>query len=243
VSHHLVETGALRHVWPDGTVALDGVTFRITHGEAVGIVGANGAGKSTLLLHLCGALVPREGSVRVGDVPVTRSTLETIRRAVGTVFQDPDDQLFLPTVRDDVAFGPLNLGLPREDVDSRVAEALDAVDAGPLAPRAPWRLSGGEKRRVAIATVLAMKPDVLVLDEPSSGLDPRSRREVIELLKAFRHTRVVATHDLDLVLDVCERTIVLDRGVVAADGPTRKLLSDDALLARCRLERPLSLGP
>ena len=241
MSHHLVEAENLRHVWPDGTVALDGVSFRITHGEAVGVVGANGAGKSTLLLHLAGALVPREGRVRVGDVPVTRTTLETVRRAVGTVFQDPDDQLFLPTVRDDVAFGPLNLGLPTEDVEARVASALEAVDAGHLAPRAPWRLSGGEKRRVAIATVLAMKPDVLGLDEPSSGLDPRSRREVIDLLSAFRHTRVVATHDLDLVLDVCERTIVLDRGRVAADGPTRELLSDDALLARCRLERPLSL--
>lgn len=242
MSHHLVETEGLRHSWPDGTLALDGVTLRITHGEAVGVVGANGAGKSTLLLHLCGALVPHEGRVRVGDVPVTKSTLETVRRAVGAVFQDPDDQLFLPTVRDDVAFGPLNLGLPREDVEARVAEALGAVDALPLAPRAPWRLSGGEKRRVAIATVLAMKPDVLVLDEPSSGLDPRSRREVIELLRAFRHTRVVATHDLDLVLDVCERTIVLDRGRVAADGPTRELLADDALLSRCRLERPLSLS-
>lgn len=243
MSHHLVEAEGLRHVWPDGTVALDGVSFRITHGEAVGVVGANGAGKSTLLLHLSGALVPREGKVRVGDVPVTTTTLETVRRAVGTVFQDPDDQLFLPTVRDDVAFGPLNLGLPLEDVEARVASALESVDAGALAPRAPWRLSGGEKRRVAIATVLAMKPDVLVLDEPSSGLDPRSRREVIGLLKAFRHTRIVATHDLDFVLDVCERTIVLDRGKVAADGETARLLADEDLLARCRLERPLSLGP
>lgn len=243
MSHHLVEADGLRHVWPDGTVALDGVSFRITHGEAVGIVGANGAGKSTLLLHLGGALVPREGRVRVGDVPVTKTTLETIRRAVGTVFQDPDDQLFLPTVRDDVAFGPLNLGLPPADVEERVTSALDAVDAVPLAPRAPWRLSGGEKRRVAIATVLAMSPDVLVLDEPSSGLDPRSRREVIGLLRAFRHTRIVATHDLDLVLDVCERTIFLDRGKVAADGPTARLLADEELLARCRLEKPLSLRP
>jgi cobalt/nickel transport system ATP-binding protein len=244
VSHHLVEAEGLRHVWPDGTVALDGVSFRITHGEAVGVVGANGAGKSTLLLYLAGALVPREGRVRVGDVPVTR-TLETVRRAVGTVIQDPDDQLFLPTVRDDVAFGPLNLGLPPGEVEARVASAPDAVDAGPLARRAPWRLSGGEKRRVAIATVLAMGPDVLVLDEPSSGLDPRSRRELIDLLRAFHHTRVVATHDLDLVLDVCGRTIALDRGTAVADGPTRTLLSDDALLARCQLERPLpsAAGP
>lgn len=160
---------------------------------------------------------------------------------MGAVFQDPDDHLFLPTVRDNVAFGPLNLGLPADDVETRMAEALDAVDARPLAPRAPWRLSAGEKRRVAIATVLANKPDVLVLNEPSSGLEPHSRREVIDLLRAFRHTRVVATHDLDLVLDVCERTIVLDRGAVAADGPTRRLLADDDLLGRCRLERPLSM--
>ena len=186
----------------------------------------------------------------MGDVPVTKTTLETIRRAVGTVFQDPDDQLFLPTVRDDVAFGPLNLGLPPEDVEARVASALDAVDAGPLAPRAPWRLSGGEKRRVAIATVLAMSPDVLVLDEPSSGLDPRSRREVIGLLKAFRHTRIVATHDLDLVLDVCERTIVLDRGHGrrrrpdgASSSPTRRFSRGAGWRGRCRSVRAHGAAP
>lgn len=241
MSHHIVEVKNLRHVYPDGTEALRGVSFRITHGESVAVVGANGAGKSTLLLHLNGCLAPGEGEVRIGDFPVTRSTLPEIRRTVGMVFQDPDDQLFMPTVRDDVAFGPLNLGLPAEEAEQRVMDALERVGAAHLAARPPYHLSGGEKRRVAIATVLSMEPSILVMDEPTNGLDPHARRQLIGLLRDFRHTRIFTSHDLDMVLDLCDRTIVLNEGVVAADGPTLEIFRDEALLARCRLEKPLSM--
>jgi cobalt/nickel transport system ATP-binding protein len=242
VSHHIVEVKDLRYVYPDGTEALSGVSFRIHHGESVALVGANGAGKSTLLLHLNGCLTPASGEVRIGDFPLTRGTLEDVRRTVGMVFQDPDDQLFMPTVHDDVAFGPLNLGLPPAEVEARVAAALATVDCAKLAKRPPYRLSGGEKRAVAIATVLAMSPSILVLDEPTSNLDPRARRQLIALLKTFTHTKIIASHDLDMVLDLCERTIVLHQGRVLADGPTLDIFSDDALLDAGHLERPLSMG-
>jgi cobalt/nickel transport system ATP-binding protein len=241
VSHHLVAAEGLRFAYPDGTAALDGVSFTIHHGEAVGLVGANGAGKSTLLLHLAGVLFPSDGTVRVGDWPVTPRTLPRVRRSLGMVFQDPDDQLFMPTVGDDVAFGPTNLGFPPEEVAARVASALARVGAEGLRDRPPYRLSGGEKRAASIATVLSMSPDILVLDEPSSGLDPASRRRVLDLLRAFEHTKIVASHDLDLVYDVCGRTIVLAAGRIAADGPTREILGDEGLLARCGLEAPLRL--
>jgi cobalt/nickel transport system ATP-binding protein len=241
MSHHTIDVDDLRFAYPDGTVALRGVSLHATHGESIAIVGANGAGKSTLLMHLVGLLTPQSGSVSIGGVPVTRSTLPEIRRTVGMVFQDPDDQLFMPSVFDDVAFGPINLGLPETDVRARVEEALARVGALRLADRPPYRLSGGEKRAVSIATVLALSPSVLVLDEPSSNLDPKARRRLIELVRSFEHTRLIATHDLDLALDVCERTIVLRDGVVAADGPTREVLSDDAGLEASGLERPLRL--
>jgi len=238
MSHHLVEARGLSHVYDDGTVALDGVSFRITHGEAVAIIGANGAGKSTLLLHLNGHLRPSRGDVRIGDAPLTERTLPAIRRTVGLVFQDPDDQLFMSTVYDDVAFGPRNLGLPEPEVDRRVREALEHVGVWGVHDRAPYRLSGGEKKRVAIAGVLAMGPDILVMDEPTSGLDPRARRQLIGLLAAFTHTRIFTSHDLDMVLEICPRTIVLRAGTVMADGPTREIFADDALLERSLLERP-----
>ena len=241
MSHHLVAVSDLRFSYADGTPALQGVTFTLHHGESVGLVGANGAGKSTLLLHLAGVLLAPGGAVRVGDWPVTAATLAQVRRSVGMVFQDPDDQLFMPTVEEDVAFGPANLGLPAEEVEARVLGALERVGALHLRRRPPHRLSGGEKRAVAIATVLAMSPDVLVMDEPSSNLDPRSRRRLVEQLRAFEHTKIIATHDLDLVLDVCARTIVLAGGRVAADGPSAELLADEAVLARSGLERPLRL--
>jgi cobalt/nickel transport system ATP-binding protein len=241
VSHHLVAVQELSYAYPDGTAALDGVTFTLHHGESVALVGANGAGKSTLLLHLAGALLPGKGTVRVGDWPVTASTLAQVRRSLGIVFQDPDDQLFMPTVEDDVAFGPANLGLPPEEVEAHVVSALSQVGVLHLRRRAPHHLSGGEKRAVAIAAVLAMSPDILVMDEPSSNLDPRARRQLIGQLRAFEHTKIVATHDLDLVLDVCARTIILAQGRVAADGPTGELLADEPLMQRCGLERPLRL--
>ena len=241
MSHHLVEARGLSHVYEDGTVALDDVSFRITHGESVAIIGANGAGKSTLLMHLNGHLSPTSGEVRIGETPLTRETLPAIRRTVGLVFQDPDDQLFMPTVYDDVAFGPRNQGLPEAEVDRRVHEALERVGVWQVRAKPPYRLSGGEKKRAAIAGVLAMAPDILVMDEPTSGLDPYARRQLIRLLGEFRHTRIFTSHDLDMVLDLCPRTIVLLGGVVMADGATRDVFADEALLSRCRLERPLAL--
>ncbi len=241
VSHHLVEARGLTHVYEDGTVALDQVSFRITHGESVAIIGANGAGKSTLLLHLNGHLHPTRGDVRIGDTPLTRETLPAIRRTVGLVFQDPDDQLFMPTVFDDVAFGPRNQGLPDAEVDRRVQDALERVGVWAVRSKPPYRLSGGEKKRVAIAGVLAMAPDILVMDEPTSGLDPHGRRQLIALLAEFKHTRIFTSHDLDMVLELCPRTIVLHAGAVMADGATREIFADDELLYRCMLERPLGM--
>ena len=241
MSHHIVEVRNLSHLYADNTAALRDVSFRIHHGESVAIIGANGAGKSTLLMHLNGYLTATAGEVRIGDFPLTRTTLPEIRRTVGMVFQDPDDQLFMPTVHDDVAFGPLNLGIPPAEAEQRVRDALEKVGAGHLQRKAPYNLSGGEKKRGAIATVLSMAPDILVLDEPTSGLDPFARRQLMALLAGFQHTKIVTSHDLDMVLELCERTIVLHDGEVRADGPTREIFSDEALLASCRLEKPLSM--
>ncbi len=241
MSHHIVEVKQLRHVYPDGTEALRDMSFRIHHGESVAIIGANGAGKSTLLLHLIGYLNATAGTIRIGDQQLGKETLAEIRRTVGMVFQDPDDQLFMPTVYDDVAFGPLNQGLATELVEQRVSDALERVGALELRERPPYHLSGGEKKRVAIATVLSMLPEILVLDEPTSGLDPRARRQLIALLRDFHHTRIVTSHDLDMVLELCERTIVLHNGTVMADGPTLEIFRDAALLAACHLEKPFAM--
>jgi cobalt/nickel transport system ATP-binding protein len=241
VSHHRVEVHDLEYSYPGNVKALQGISFTITHGESVGIVGANGAGKSTLLLHLIGALVPGGGTVRVGDYPLTKDTLAHIRRNVGMIFQDPDDQLFMPTVYDDVAFGPLNLRLPPAEVDDRVLRALETVGALHLKDRPPYKLSGGEKRVVTIASVLSMSPSILVMDEPSAALDPLARRRLINLLATFEHTKIIATHDLDLVLDLCRRTMVLHEGKIIADGPTDRIFNDEALLVRAHLEKPLRM--
>lgn len=238
MSHHRITVRDLAFSYPDGTPALSGVTFEITHGESVALVGANGAGKSTLLMHLNGFLWPTSGAVEIGDIPVTKGTLQGIRKTVGMVFQDPDDQLFMPTVYEDVAFGPMNLGLPAEEIDARVMNALERVGIEHLRDRPPYRLSGGEKRSAAIATVLAMWPNVLVMDEPSSNLDPRARRRLIDLLGTFEHTKIIATHDLDLALELCGRTIVMSEGAVLADGPTREIFADGALLEASGLEQP-----
>lgn len=237
----IIDASDLRYRYPDGTEALRGVTFRVLPGESVALVGANGAGKSTLLQHLIGTVFPSSGALEVGGHPVDPSHLPELRRRVGMVFHDPDDQLFMPTVAQDVAFGPQNLGLAPAEVEARVRGALETVDALALAKKPPYRLSAGEKRRVAIATALAMEPEILVMDEPTSGLDPRSRRHLAELLKVFGHTMVVATHDLDLVLDLCPRTLVIHEGTLMADGPTREIFRNEQLLATCRLEKPLSM--
>ena len=241
MSHHYLDVRDLRYAYPDGTEALKGISFRLEHGEAVGLVGANGAGKSTMLLALTGLVFPSGGAVDVGGTMLSKKTVDAVRRRIGFVFQDSEDQLFMPTVFDDVAFGPLNQDLSEAEVRDRVADSLARVGAEHLADRPTHRLSGGEKRAVAIATVLAMLPDILILDEPGSGLDPYGRRLLIRLLSEFRHTRLIATHDLDMVLDVCPRTIVLHEGEIAADGPTRDVFADTLLLERCRLEAPFGM--
>ncbi len=241
MSHHRLEARDLSFSYPDGHEAIKNISFCIHHGESVGIIGANGAGKSTLLMLLTGLLFPGSGEVLVGDVRVTKKTLPMIRQRLGMVFQDPDDQLFMTTVYDDVAFGPRNYGLDEKEVGERVMKALDMVGIPHLKDRAPYKLSGGEKRAASIATVLSMQPDILIMDEPTAGLDPKSRRKVIELLKSFEHTKIIASHDLDMVLETCKRVMVIRDGQVAADGEALKLLTDAKLLDSCGLELPLSV--
>ncbi|MBF0232732.1 MAG: ABC transporter ATP-binding protein [Desulfamplus sp.] len=241
MSHHIVQADNLHYTYPDGTLGLDNINFKIHHGESVALVGSNGAGKSTLLLHLIGCLTPTRGDIRIGDYPLNKKNLKSIRRSVGMVFQDPDDQLFMPTVFDDVAFGPINLGLPEAEIEKRVTAALETVGVPHLIKRSPQKLSGGEKRSVAIATVLATTPDILIMDEPSSNLDPASRRRLIHLLKTFTHTKIIATHDLDMALEICGRTIVLNNGKIVADGQTKQLFQDVKLLEMSGLEKPLTM--
>jgi len=233
----------LAFAYPDGHQALYGVDLRVDRGERVALLGPNGAGKTTLVLHLNGILTGGRGSVTVAGLPVQRPHLPEVRRRVGIVFQDPDDQLFMPTVADDVAFGPRNLGLPEPEVARRVAEALGAVGMSGYADRPPHHLSFGQRRRVAVATVLSMHPEILVLDEPSSNLDPAGRRELAEVLESLPVTVLMVTHDLPYAVQLCPRSVVLDGGVVVADGPTRELLADPAMLARHRLELPYGFDP
>lgn len=231
----------LEYAYPDGRVALDGVDLSVPAGERVALLGPNGAGKTTLALHLNGILRAGSGSVSIAGLELADGTLTEIRRRVGMVFQDPNDQLFMPSVREDVAFGPANLGLAGTVLDERVATALDRVDGAEFADRPPHHLSGGEKRRASLATVLAMDPDILVLDEPSGGLDPAGRRELIATLATLSMTQVVITHDLPLALELCPRSVILDGGRVVADGDTTALLADADLLASHRLELPFGL--
>ena len=232
---------ALQHVhfrYPDGFEALVGVDLRINAGEKVALVGPNGAGKSTLMLHLNGTLRAEHGTVEVAGMAVTRDTIRLIRSEVGLVFQDPDDQLFSPTVFDDVAFGPLHMGLPADEVHGRVERALAAVGMRGFDHRVPHRLSLGQRKRVALATVLSMDPSILVFDEPSAGLDPRGRRELIGLLRGLSQTLLISTHDMRLVAEVFPRTVVMDAGAVVADDATLRLMADDQLLVAHGLEAP-----
>ena len=238
-----VELREVTYAYPDGRLALDGVDLRVEAGERVAVLGPNGAGKTTAVLHLNGILRPQGGEVLVGDLPVTREHLREVRRRVGIVFQDPDDQLFMPKVVDDVAFGPMNLGLAGDEVRARVDAALGAVGMQEVRDRAPHHLSLGQRRRVAIATVLSMHPDVLVLDEPTSNLDPASRRELSEVLAGLELTVVMVTHDLPYALELCPRSVILNAGRVTAGGPTRELLLDDDLLRANRLELPFGFDP
>nr|WP_114773836.1 ATP-binding cassette domain-containing protein [Lentzea flaviverrucosa] len=231
-----LEVSKLAFAYPDGHQALFGIDLRVERGERVAVLGPNGAGKTTFALHLNGVLGGGSGSISIAGLEVRKQNLREIRRRVGLVFQDPDDQLFSPTVGEDVAFGPRNFGM--SDVDARVRKALIAVGMESVADRSPLHLSGGQRRRVALATVLACSPEVLVLDEPSANLEPVARRELAELLLSLAPTMLMVTHDLPFALQVCPRSVLVDDGVVVADGPTREILADSALLARHRLELP-----
>ena len=233
----------LAFAYPDGHQALYGIDLTVRRGERVALLGPNGAGKTTLVLHLNGILTPGRGSVAVGGLPVAKQHLHEIRRRVGIVFQDPDDQLFLPTVGEDVAFGPANFGVTGAALAARVDAALDAVGMREHRDRSPLHLSGGQRRRVALATVLSCEPEILVLDEPSTNLDPVARRELAEVLLGLDTTMLMVTHDLPYALQLCPRSVVLDDGVVVADGPTRELLADTELLRRHRLELPYGFSP
>ncbi|WP_410538224.1 energy-coupling factor ABC transporter ATP-binding protein [Streptomyces sp. KL2] len=241
-----LEVRGLAYAYPDGHQALFGVDLTVARGERVALLGPNGAGKTTLVLHLNGILTGGAGSVTVAGLrvdPADRGALAEIRRRVGIVFQDPDDQLFMPTVREDVAFGPANAGLRGAELAARVHEALALVGMEEYADRPPHHLSFGQRRRVAVATVLAMRPEILVLDEPSSNLDPASRRELADILRSLDVTVLMVTHDLPYALELCPRSVVLGEGVIAADGPTRDLLCDEALMRAHRLELPFGFDP
>ena len=229
--------------YPDGRQALFGVDFTVQRGERVALLGPNGAGKTTLVLHLNGILQPGAGTVSVSGMPVVKDNLAEVRRRVGIVFQDPDDQLFMGSVRDDVAFGPRNLGVRGAELDRRVMAALDMVGMADFADRPPHHLSFGQRRRVAVATVLVMEPEIIVLDEPSSNLDPASRRELADILTGLDVTLMMVTHDLPYALQLCPRAIVLSGGIVAAEGRTFDILTDDALMKSHRLELPFGFDP
>ncbi|MBE1468431.1 energy-coupling factor ABC transporter ATP-binding protein [Kibdelosporangium phytohabitans] len=228
----------LAYAYPDGTQALFGVDLRIDPGERVAVLGPNGAGKTTMVMHLNGVLQAGAGRIAVAGLPVEKANLKEIRRRVGVVFQDPDDQLFMPTVGEDVAFGPANFGVTGAALGTAVSSALDAVGMAHLRDKSPLHLSFGQRRRVAVATVLACDPEILVLDEPSANLEPIARRELAEVLLSLNRTMLMVTHDLPYALQLCPRSILIDGGVIVADGPTEKILADTELLAQHRLELP-----
>jgi cobalt/nickel transport system ATP-binding protein len=233
----------LRFAYPDGKQVLDGVDLHVAPGERVALLGPNGAGKTTLLLHLIGILEPGAGSISVAGLALGTETVREIRRRVGMVFQDPDDQLFMPTVYEDVAFGPANFGVAGTELEERVHDALLAVGMEGSGSRAPHHRSGGERRRVALATVLACRPEILVLDEPSSNLDPAGRRELADVLKGLDTTVLLVTHDLPYALELCGRAVVMNAGRIVADGPTAKVLADQQVMAANRLELPVGFDP
>ncbi|MEO6510813.1 MAG: ABC transporter ATP-binding protein [Nocardioides sp.] len=243
MSTPVLEVRGLAYAYPDGHQALAGVNLHVHQGERVALLGPNGAGKTTLVHHLNGILAAGAGTVTISGMPVEKRHLPEIRRRVGIVFQDPDDQLFMGSVREDVAFGPMNLGLRGAELGARVVEALEAVGMAEYADRPPHHLSFGQRRRVAVATVLAMRPEILVLDEPSSNLDPASRRELADIIRSLDVTVLLVTHDLPYALELCPRAVILSDGVVTADGPTADILGNEALMKAHRLELPFGFDP
>jgi cobalt/nickel transport system ATP-binding protein len=236
-----VEIKNLRFSYPDGKEALRGISFSVAEGECVGLVGPNGSGKSTLLLHLNGILKgvdENDSCVAIRGNRVEKKNFERIRREVGLLFQDPDDQLFCPTVFEDVAFGPMQFGLPEKEIHRIVRQALSQTELSGYEDRAPHHLSSGEKRRVCLAAVLACNPLVLALDEPTSNLDPRGKRNLIQILRSLTVTKIIATHDLEMIVQLCSRTILLDKGEVVADGSTNELLGNEDLMMEHGLEKP-----
>jgi cobalt/nickel transport system ATP-binding protein len=240
MGEYAVEIVNLWYAYPDGNKALNGLSLRITHGEKVALIGRNGAGKSTLLMHLNGVL-RGNGKIVIDGIELTDKTVKEVRKKVGLVFQEPNEQLFCPTVFDDVAFGPLNLRFPKNEIRGRVEMALKLVGLEGYEERASFHLSIGERKRVAIATVLSYSPEILAFDEPSSNLDPKHRWMLINWLKSFDKTLIVATHDLDLALEVCERCVVLNNGQTVTDGRSDEILRDEDLLEKNDLELPLCL--
>lgn len=238
----MIEVEHVNIVYPGGVRALEDATFRVDPGECVALAGANGAGKSTLLLALLGIVPAVSGVIRVGGVTLSARTAGEIRKKAGLLFQNPDDQLFSPRVYDDVAFGLRNEGLSEDEVARRAGAALARLGIAHLRDRMPHHLSWGEKRSVAVAGLLAMEPSALLLDEPTSFLDPRARRSLIGTIAGMKLTRLIATHDLDMALEACDRVLILQGGRLAAGGPAGELLTDRALLERCGLELPLSLS-
>jgi cobalt/nickel transport system ATP-binding protein len=241
-----LDVAGLAYAYPDGNQALYGVNLQIQQGERVALLGPNGAGKTTLVMHLNGILAAGLGTVHVGGLAVDtedKDALREIRRRVGIVFQDPDDQLFMPTVREDVAFGPINMGVTGTELDAQVMQALQLVGMADYADRPPHHLSFGQRRRVAVATVLAMKPEILVLDEPSSNLDPASRRELADILRSLDITLLMVTHDLPYALELCARSVILSQGTIVADGKTIDILCNESLMAENRLELPFGFDP
>jgi len=237
----VIEIKGLSYSYPDGVIALKNVNLDVFEDETIGLIGPNGAGKSTLLLHLNGILKGK-GQIRILDLDVNEKNLKTIRSNVGMVFQDPDNQLFMPTIFEDVAFGPLNMGMSKTEVENAVRNALTKVDMLGSEKRLSHHLSFGEKKRISMATILSMNPEIIALDEPSSNLDPKHRRDLINFLKILKITKIIATHDLDMVLDICTKVVLIDKGMIIADGDTVTILNNKELLENHNLEVPLSIS-
>jgi cobalt/nickel transport system ATP-binding protein len=241
MSHIHIDVEHVTFEYEKGVPVLDDISFHASEHDSIGIVGANGVGKSTLMKLLLGLDLRFEGSIRVEEIPVTSKTLPKIREKIGYVFQDSDSQLFMSTAYDDIAFAPRNYGLPEEEVRNRVEQALEMTGITHLKNKQIYKMSGGEKKLVSIATILSMTPDIIIMDEPSIALDPRNRRNLIHILNSFEHLKIIASHDLDMILDTCNRTILMADGKILKDGLTEEILSDRELLEQAGLELPISL--